>query len=61
MRPLPIAIIPCSRLTEDYVHVLEHFAQHTGQIIFVTKAATGADLGYYKHLDRVGLRGDSTP
>jgi uncharacterized damage-inducible protein DinB len=31
-------------------HVVEHFAQHTGQIIFATKMLTGADLGFYKHL-----------
>jgi uncharacterized damage-inducible protein DinB len=27
-----------------------HFAQHTGQIIFATKALTGDDLGFYAHL-----------
>jgi hypothetical protein len=31
---------------------VEHFAQHTGQIIFATKMLTGRDLGYYKHLNR---------
>jgi uncharacterized damage-inducible protein DinB len=31
-------------------HVVEHFAQHTGQIIFATKMLTGADLGFYRHL-----------
>ncbi len=31
-------------------HVIEHFAQHTGQIIFATKAFTGEDLGFYAHL-----------
>ncbi len=31
-------------------HVVEHFAQHTGQIIFATKALTGEDLGFYSHL-----------
>ncbi len=35
---------------EAIYHVVEHFAQHTGQIIFITKAATGRDLGYYAHL-----------
>ena len=33
-------------------HVTEHFAQHTGQIIYATKLLTGADLGYYKHLSQ---------
>ncbi len=37
---------------EAVLHVLEHFAQHTGQIIFATKLLTGADLGYYRHLDQ---------
>jgi len=31
-------------------HVVEHFSQHAGQIIFATKRATGEDLGYYRHL-----------
>ena len=32
--------------------ILEHFAQHTGQIIFATKLLTGEDLGYYAHLSK---------
>lgn len=35
---------------EAIYHVVEHFSEHTGQIIFVTKMLTGADLGYYAHL-----------
>lgn len=35
---------------EAIYHVVEHFAQHTGQIIFATKLLTGQDLAYYKHL-----------
>jgi uncharacterized damage-inducible protein DinB len=35
---------------EAVAHVVEHFAQHTGQIIFATKLLTGEDLGFYKHL-----------
>jgi uncharacterized damage-inducible protein DinB len=35
---------------EAIYHVVEHFAQHTGQIIFATKQMTGRDLGYYRHL-----------
>jgi uncharacterized damage-inducible protein DinB len=31
-------------------HVVEHFAQHTAQIILLTKIFTGADLGFYRHL-----------
>ncbi len=37
---------------EAIYHVVEHFSQHTGQIIFATKLLTGQDLGYYKHLNR---------
>jgi len=36
---------------EAIMHVVEHFGQHTGQIIFATKLLTGQDLGYYKHLN----------
>ncbi len=28
-------------------HVVEHFAQHLGQIIYITKLRTGADLKFY--------------
>ncbi len=37
---------------EAIMHVVEHFGQHTGQIIFATKLLTGQDLGYYKHLNK---------
>ena len=36
---------------EAIYQVVEHFAQHTGQIIFATKMLTGDDLGYFKHLN----------
>ena len=36
---------------EAIYQVVEHFAQHTGQIIFVTKMLTGEDLGYFKDLN----------
>lgn len=35
---------------EVIYHVVEHFAQHTGQIIFATKLLTGEELGFYTHL-----------
>lgn len=35
---------------EAVYHVVEHFAQHAGQIIFATKQMTHRDLGYYGHL-----------
>ena len=37
-------------VTEAMLHVVEHFAQHTGQIILITKALTGEDLGFYSYL-----------
>ena len=39
-------------IMEGIYHVVEHFAQHTGQIIFATKLLTSEDLGYYKHLSK---------
>ncbi len=57
--------LPLSRLTEPKAiqkydvtvfeaiyHVVEHFSQHTGQILFATKLLTGDDLGYYRHLSQ---------
>ncbi len=35
---------------EAVYHVVEHFSQHTGQILFATKLLTGQDLGFYGHL-----------
>ena len=35
---------------EVVLHVVEHFAEHTGQIIFATKMLTGTDLAFYAHL-----------
>ena len=37
---------------EAIYHVVEHFAGHTGQIIFATKLLTGVDLGYYRYLNQ---------
>jgi uncharacterized damage-inducible protein DinB len=37
---------------EGVYHVVDHFAQHTGQILFATKQLTRSDLGYYAHLNR---------
>ncbi len=38
------------------VHVLTHFAGHTGQIIWATKHVTGQDLGFYAYLKKAGDR-----
>lgn len=35
---------------EAIYHVVEHFSQHAGQIMFATKMILDQDLGYYKHL-----------
>jgi len=48
-------------LLEAIYHVVEHFAQHTGQIIFATKLLTGEDLGFYKRLRRPGAHTEKTP
>jgi len=47
------------RLTvlEAIFHVVEHFAQHTGQILYATKLMTHEDLGYYNHLTRGSSHG----
>ena len=42
-------------------HVVEHFAMHTGQIIFVTKMLTGTDLGFYRHLSSSAAHSHKTP
>jgi uncharacterized damage-inducible protein DinB len=31
-------------------HVVEHFAMHYGQILYISKLLRGADLGFYAHL-----------
>ncbi len=58
-----IEALPDARLTEichpqNYTvtvleaiyHVVEHFSLHAGQIMLLTKAFTGEDLGFYAHL-----------
>jgi uncharacterized damage-inducible protein DinB len=45
---------------EAIFHVVEHFSQHTGQIIFATKMLTGEDLGFYKHL-KAAAHTEKTP
>lgn len=45
---------------EAILHVVEHFGEHTGQIIFATKMLTGEDLGFYKHL-KAAAHAEKTP
>jgi len=37
---------------EAIFHVVEHFAEHTGQIIWATKRMTGEDLGFFRYLSK---------
>jgi uncharacterized damage-inducible protein DinB len=66
--------VPAGRLTERITpqgydvtvleaiaHVVEHFSQHTGQVILLTKILTGKDLAYYQHLRGSGRALGSTP
>lgn len=39
---------------EAVFHVVEHFAQHYGQIAYITKMLRGADLGFYRQLNETG-------
>ncbi len=48
-------------ILEAIYSALEHFAMHTGQIIFATKMLTGADLGFYAHLRSNAAHGQKTP
>lgn len=34
-------------------HAVEHFGMHTGQIIYIAKLRSGADLGFYREVDGV--------
>jgi uncharacterized damage-inducible protein DinB len=45
---------------EAIAHVVEHFSQHTGQIILLTKMLTSEDLAYYQHLRGSGRALGST-
>lgn len=42
-------------------HVVEHFAMHAGQIIFITKMLTGTDLGFYRHLSASAAHSEKSP
>jgi uncharacterized damage-inducible protein DinB len=68
IRNVPVASLPEKKIIQKYdttvmeaiYHVVEHFAGHTGQIIFATKLLTGHDLGYYKHLSK-GAQAQAAP
>jgi uncharacterized damage-inducible protein DinB len=46
---------------EAIYHVVEHFAGHTGQIVFATKALTSEDLGFHRHLRTTAAHSEKTP
>jgi uncharacterized damage-inducible protein DinB len=46
---------------EAVYHVVEHFSQHTGQVILLSRLSTGASPGFYGHLDKPGPHGQQTP
>jgi uncharacterized damage-inducible protein DinB len=37
---------------EAIYHAVEHFGMHYGQILYITKLLKGADLGFYRYLDK---------
>jgi len=39
-------------ILEGVYSCVEHFAQHTAQIIFATKLLTGQEMGFYTHLSQ---------
>ncbi len=39
---------------EAVYHVVEHFSMHYGQILYIAKTLTAADLGFYSELNRSG-------
>jgi uncharacterized damage-inducible protein DinB len=68
-----VRAVPAARLTERITpqgynvtvleaiaHVVEHFSQHTGQIILLAKMLSGEDLAYYQHLRGSGRALGST-
>jgi uncharacterized damage-inducible protein DinB len=59
-RPLTIQGYTVSEMEAVY-HVVEHFSMHAGQILFATKMFTGADLGFYRHLESAAARGRENP
>jgi uncharacterized damage-inducible protein DinB len=46
---------------EAVYHVVEHFALHAGQIMYITKALRKEDLGFYRHLQGGAAHNDKTP
>ena len=53
LRPFDIQGYTATGLEAIY-HVVEHFAMHYGQIVYITKQLRGEDLGFYRELDATG-------
>jgi uncharacterized damage-inducible protein DinB len=49
-KELEIQGLPVSGLDALY-HAVEHFSMHTGQIIYISKLRSAADLGFYRVTD----------
>jgi hypothetical protein len=47
-------------ILEGVYSCVEHFGQHTAQIIFATKLMTGQDMGFYKYLNQA-THSEKTP
>jgi len=39
---------------EAVYHVVEHFAMHYGQVLYIVKTLNGTDLGFYSKLNKTG-------
>ena len=48
-------------LLEAIYNVVEHFSEHAGQIIVLTKLYTNRDLGFYAYLSQAGGASGKTP
>lgn len=53
LRPLEIQGYKVKGLQAVY-QVVEHFGMHYGQIVCITKALRGENLGFYRELDKTG-------
>lgn len=55
LKPMDIQGYRTTGLAAVY-HVVEHFAMHYGQIVYITKTLQGRDLGFYGELNKTGRR-----
>jgi Protein of unknown function (DUF1572) len=50
LREHHIQVYPDVAAMHAIYHVVEHFAMHYGQILYISKLVRGEDLGFYAHL-----------